>query len=165
LGPTTISTSSLTKVYGLGALRAGWAIASSGIVSRAYAIRDHLGVVAAGPAMLYSRAAFGVLDRIGTWSRDRAARGRAVIDRVLATEPSLSWVPPDAGIVGLIELPDGLDDRKLSDHLEQRHRTLVTPGDFFGAPGTVRVGFGGEPAETEEGLRRLIQGIHELTGA
>jgi hypothetical protein len=162
LGDRVISTSSLTKVYGLGALRAGWAIGAPEVIARAYDVRDNLGVCAAGPAVLLTRAAFRVIERLEAWSAWRAASGRAVIDRFLAHEPSLRWVPPDGGIVGLLQLPGGMSDRRLSEHLEAHHRTLVTPGEFFGAPGTVRVGFGGEPALIEEGLHRLVKAMGEL---
>jgi len=35
----------------------------------------------------------------------------------------------------------------------------VAPGEFFGAPGHIRVGFAQLPGQLEEGLERLTEGL------
>ena len=45
LGPAFVSTSSLTKVYGLSALRCGWVIADAGLVHRIWRLNDLYGNV------------------------------------------------------------------------------------------------------------------------
>lgn len=162
LSPRVITTSSLTKVYGLGSLRCGWALGPEALIQKAYRVRDHLGVVAAGPAVLHSRAAFSILDRLLAWSAWRAAAGRAVVDHFLSRQEHLRWVPPSAGIMGLLELPEGVSGWQVSATLAETERVLVTPGEFFGAPGTVRVCFGGEPDDVEAGLRRLQRCVEEV---
>lgn len=164
LSPAYFVTSSLTKVYGLSALRCGWGLGRQDVIERAYDVRDHVGVVATGPAVLLARAALEGLDRLLAWSAWRAASGRAVMETFMQGSRHLSWVQPDAGIVGLVNLPEGLSGTAVSEYLSRQHRVLVTPGEFFAAPGTLRVGFGGEPEQLERALMRLEQALDELTG-
>lgn len=156
-------TSSLTKVYGLSSLRCGWGFGPESVIERAYDVRDHVGVVASGPAVLLARSALGGLDRLLAWSAWRAASGRAVMESFMRRTRHLSWVKPEAGIVGLVRLPPGLSGTRVSDYLAEQHHVLVTPGEFFDAPGTLRVGFGGDPEPLEYALTHLERALDELT--
>jgi aspartate/methionine/tyrosine aminotransferase len=74
----------------------------------------------------------------------------------------VSCVLPDAGISAFIELPEGTDDTQFVQRLIAERDTVVFPGHFFGAPGTARVSFGGEPGEVVEGLKHLREAIQAL---
>jgi len=161
-GRRVISTASLTKVYGLGALRAGWALGSPALIQKAYRVRDYVGVTASGPSIMFTRVAFSRIERLAAWSAWRVAAGRAVMDRVFESDPRLSWIQPSGGCIGLIHLPTGISGQVLSDHLAAHHSTLVVPGEFFGAPQSIRVGFGQDPALVEEGLSRVQTALAEL---
>jgi len=162
LNSHVFTTASLTKVYGLGPLRCGWILGDPTVLERAWAVRDSLGVVAAGPAVLASRAAFEILPRLRAWAAWRMAAGRAVIDSYMAQSRHFTWVPPEAGIMALLTIPESLTGCGLSRYLEAEERLLVTPGEYFGVPGTIRVCFGGEGAVVEEALGRLERGTARL---
>ena len=47
------------------------------------------------------------------------------------------------------------DTLALADELWAKHRLVVAPGEYFGPPGHVRIGFGGDAGELDAGLARL----------
>jgi len=52
----------------------------------------------------------------------------------------------------------GVEDYSLRD-LAEVERVLLVPGDCFGAPGYVRLGFGSSTGHLEEGLLRLSRAL------
>lgn len=76
------------------------------------------------------------------------------MEAFVAAQPRLSWTPPPAGSVGLVQLAgDSVDE--LATRLEQQHETAIAPGRFFGAPDCFRIGWA-LPAEIlDAGLERV----------
>jgi aspartate/methionine/tyrosine aminotransferase len=105
------------------------------------------------PAERLAARAFDHADEMLAKQRERVARNRAIATKWIASQPKLSWIPPEAGTVGFVHLEGGhvagLVERLLAND------SLVTPGRFFGADDHFRIGFGMEQAHLEEGLRRL----------
>lgn len=162
LGREFITTSSLTKVYGLGGLRTGWAIADPAIVERAMRVADYLDVNGAAPsARLGARV---VADAGPLWRRSHevAAHGMEILARWIATRDDLAWRPPAGGIVAFARITSGVSSRALAAHLAARHRTLVLPGEFFESPGHLRIGVPLPPEDLAEALARLGAGLDEL---
>ena len=62
---------------------------------------------------------------------------------------------PEAGITGLVKLPEGMSGRDLAVRGRERGRVYLVPGEFFGAPGTVRLSFGAGEDRVQAGLDRL----------
>lgn len=46
--------------------------------------------------------------------------------------------------------------------LRDKYETVITPGQFFGAPNYVRIGVGGDAAVLSEGLNRLHDAVSHL---
>ncbi len=63
--------------------------------------------------------------------------------------------PPAGGFVCCPRVPDGIDVPRLLDTLMARHGCAVTPGEFFGIPQHIRIGFGGPTDRLREGLAAL----------
>jgi aspartate/methionine/tyrosine aminotransferase len=91
--------------------------------------------------------------------RTRVDQNRSIAARFIASQPMLSWMPPDAGTVGFVRLEggdvDGLVERLLAND------SLVTPGRFFGVNDHFRIGFGMEADHLNEGLKRLASALKE----
>ncbi len=158
-----IATASLTKAFGLGALRAGWAIAPPDVVARAQEIFQYLGVE---PATIADEAAVRAFERIGALRARSSARRAAnwpLVRDFLATR-GLAFAEPAGGFMVWVRLPAGLDGDALEALLRERHETQVTPGSFFGARDHVRIGFGGPTGAVREGLRRLGLALDEALG-
>ena len=161
LGERIVITASLTKSYGLGGLRAGWAIAPAEVVARAHDVNAYL--VANAP-FIADEVAAQALDHLPQL-RERAARRRAEtwpIVRAFAVERGMLPHEPAGAFIVWLKLPAGLDCDRLVDHLSDKYDTLVVPGSFFGARDHIRLGYALGPVVVTEGLRRLGMALDEL---
>lgn len=162
-GPNVLTTSSLTKAYGLDGLRAGWMLGPPALVARAGRINDLMtnNSVAAGERM--ALAAF-------RHHRDIDRRAHAILDpnlvgvrTFLAGEPRLRAFVPAGGTVVFPRLPSRIDGDRLVKHLAARHSTLAVPGRFFESPRHVRISFGCRPALLARGLANISRALDELS--
>lgn len=162
LSPAVISISSLTKIYGLGVLRCGWIVGAPDLVAR---LRAFNGQVEFGVSTLSHAVAAQVLtaaDRFGTATRDVVARCRprfeAWFDRMKA-EGLMAGALPEDGCICFPSLP-GIDDtRAFSEWLIGKAGVIVAPGEYFGAPGHIRIGFCQRDDHLEAGLSGLENGL------
>lgn len=160
-GPAVVSTSSLTKSYGLGPLRMGWAIGCPDLIERAIRIHDNLGVD--HPAMIEALGAhlIGNGERIASWReriRQRLAANRRLFEEFLVGRPGFEGEISD---VGIISFPRWIPTRRLgtADELcraaKEHARVAMVPGRFFGRADHVRIGIGGPQGEIENAFRAL----------
>ena len=159
VSPRFVTTRSLTKVFGLAALRAGWILAEAELATR---MRRLNGLFASSMSHPAERLAARTLEHAKTLlerQRKRVARNRSVVTKFIDSQSMLSWLPPEAGTVGFVRLEggnvDGLVERLLAND------SLVTPGRFFGAADHFRIGFGMEIEQLNEGLKRLASALSE----
>lgn len=146
-----ISTSSLTKAYGLAGLRCGWALAAPGIAARMRAARD---VVAPAPARSRRLAlrAFADLGLLADRARRIVVSNRIRVQRTFAGRDDVAWVVPAGGTVSFPRLLRVADVDRFIDRLLVEHHTAVVPGRFFGHPQHLRVAFGMGAEELARGL-------------
>jgi len=153
-GDVFVTTSSLTKSYGLSSLRAGWVIASERVAARARRARDVVDGTGSIVAERLAVLAFAQLERLHARARMQLARNKAVVDDFLAAHPQLEYAPSAATIV--FPKIRGLQDADpLVERLMREHRTAVGPGRFFDAPAHFRIGYGGDTDKLRGGLDRL----------
>lgn len=150
-----VSTASLTKVYGLGPLRCGWAVGPRESIALMRHVMQYTSIRHAVAAEALLVAALMDLPRLLDRARTRYAENGPIVSEWVAARPALRWTPPDGGFVGFVRLPAGIDDVAFAERLERERATWVTPGSFFRAPGHIRIGFGIPRAELVEGLRRI----------
>lgn len=163
-----ITTGSVSKALGLQGLRTGWlACRDPKVVSDAVVLRENsseimnvLGEAVAEIALRPERYR-AALDR----AREEGRANLALLERFVASRPELSWVAPQAGLIGLARL-SGIDSDTLSGAmLEPPFKTLVIPGSAYGLPQHIRLGVGGGAvANLEEGLRRLGRFLDGVQG-
>jgi len=153
LGPNVIAVSSLTKGFGVGLHRVGWILAPEEIVERG--VDAHIATVGLLPA---SHAAVGVrcLERLP----ELAARARRLLgtkrERVAAWAQarSLEWSAPEAGLFGFARV-GGSPLREVIEAGVRDHGVLAVPGEFFGAPGALRIAWSLDEAKLDPALARL----------
>lgn len=166
LSPRFVVASSLTKVYGLGSLRFGWVVTMDrALGARMRRAHDHVAAVAAHAS---ERAAVCVLadgQRLRDEARSLGAEGMPILERWVDETPGVTWVPPAAGVFAFPRLPDGTDARALVSLLEEEYETLATPGDFFEAPGHLRINVSRGPDVLREGLSRIGEALARITRA
>ena len=73
-----------------------------------------------------------------------------------------SWVPPQAGLIGLARLSEGIDSDAFARFLlAPPYCTFLLPGSAYELPGHIRLGVGGGAGvRLEDGLDRLSQALH-----
>lgn len=157
---SSISTLSLNKTYGLGALKVGWALAPAPVIRRARRAADYL--FPYNPPLM-ERLAARALERLGALRERSLALSRrnlGIAEEWLGRRGDLDWSSPDGGFLGFARFRDpGRDSRRLDARLQQDGRTIVSPGHFFGDPGGFRLGLGAGDAEA---LRSGLQALGEV---
>jgi aspartate/methionine/tyrosine aminotransferase len=159
LGPNVLATASLTKVYGLGFLRAGWVLAPKEV---ARAIFDATLHSAGGTSWaLASMSARALSDIATTPAGSGAARPHddelaARVEAFVRARPHLSFRRHRGSIFGFVEDSRGLDLRATIERGVRDEQVIVAPGVFFGAPAGFRIRYGAMPLATlDVGLARL----------
>jgi aspartate/methionine/tyrosine aminotransferase len=158
LGPNFIVTSSLTKAYGLSGIRCGWTLSDAGLAERMWKIND-----------LYGATPVHMGELVGVVALDNLARVAARAKRILKTNwkhlrslldsySNLEYFVPEHGTIFFPRLSSG-DPERFCQRLKRDFDTSVAPGRFFEMPRHFRLGLGGDPEMTGEGLRRLGQAL------
>jgi aspartate/methionine/tyrosine aminotransferase len=159
----TIVVSGLSKAYGLPGLRIGWLISTPECKDALLRRHDYT-VIGAGPAS----------DRLATLAlRNREAilaRTRAILNANYPILESwlrgfgdlLDWRKPECGAITLLRYDHPMAARDLVERIRADYDILLVPGDHFGLPGHLRLGFGGERAELEAALAVLKKAVPAL---
>jgi aspartate/methionine/tyrosine aminotransferase len=160
LGPQFVTTSSLTKAYGLSGLRCGWILAEPALAQRIWRLNDLFGVNAAHAAERLSVVALDHLERFASRAQALLDTTRPLLIRFLEARPELSCARPELGTVAFPRFGPGVDG--LVALLRERYDTAVVPGRFFGCPEHFRIGIPVAAEIVAEGLSRLGQALEEL---
>jgi len=155
-----VVTTSLTKAYGLSGLRCGWILARPELARRMWRLNDLFGATPVHPGELLSVKALDQLDKIAARARRILESNRAALDSFFRGRANLSGFRSSWGTVVFPKLTRGsVED--FCHALRSRYETSVVPGRFFEMPDHFRIGLGGDPAMTAEGLRRLSSALEE----
>lgn len=153
-----ISAGSLTKVQGLFALKCGWAVGSKANIAAIHAANPQgdLGISklahAIGALVLEDMTPFDA-----HWRAVLAAARPVLcahVERMVA-DGLIIGEPPAFGCMYFPKVVGVSNTLELAAWLWSAEQIIVAPGEFFGQPGHVRIGFGGEAAALDEGLGRL----------
>ena len=158
--PRGITTGSVSKALGLQGLRTGWMICRNAeLIRDAVILRENsseimniLGETIAEIALRPDRLAAGL-----AISRREGRANLDILDQFVGQTQGLSWVRPEAGLIGLARLPDGIDSDAFAKRLlADPYRTFLLPGSAYGQPHHIRLGVGGgTEVALETGLSRL----------
>jgi aspartate/methionine/tyrosine aminotransferase len=151
LGDTFVSTSSLTKSYGLSSLRCGWAISSPALAEKIRRARDVIDGTGSIVSERLSTLAFSQLDKLAARTAALLAANRALVDDFLRRHPELETVP-SSGTVVFPRLRGVADTSRFAERLFVERETAIVPGRFFQAPAHFRIGFGGKTGALQGGL-------------
>ena len=99
-------------------------------------------------AALALRHADAVLAR----SRGIVRENLSILTRWMETEPRLSWVRPQAGTTALIHWDYPVESYDFCLAMYRQTGAFVTPGDCFGEPRSMRVGYACDTGELRDSL-------------
>ena len=160
--PRGITTGSVSKALGLQGLRTGWMICRDRpLLMDAVILRENSSEIMNIVGEVIAEVALRP-DRMAAALAIARSEGRANLDRLdafIADHPGLSWVRPDAGLIGLARLPAGITSAEFAKRLlAPPYRTFLIPGLAYDQPQHIRLGVGGGAAvELDKGLSRMAQ--------
>jgi len=157
--PRGITTGSVSKALGLQGLRTGWMICRDkqmirdGVILRENSseimnvLGEHIAEIALRPERLAEALA---------QARAEGGANLAMLDSFVASQPRLSWVKPQAGLIGMARLHGELAEPFARRLLTAPYRTFLMPGTAYDEPHHIRLGVGGgAEVRLAEGLARL----------
>ncbi len=156
LGANVVTTSSLTKTYGLGSQRVGWVLGPEAVITRAM---DALVATAGALPTAWAHRGVLALEHVGALAeRTRGLLGdkRARVAAFMREQPALSWSAPPAGLFGFAVAPHAGDLLPAIERGIASHDVIVAPGCFFGIPNGFRLGWSLPEDKLDEGLTRLV---------
>ncbi|MVO16656.1 aminotransferase class I/II-fold pyridoxal phosphate-dependent enzyme [Parasedimentitalea huanghaiensis] len=155
-----ITTGSVSKALGLQGLRTGWLICrDKNMVMDAIVLRENsseimnvMGEVIAEIALRPDQ-----LSQALAKARDDSMATLEYLDAYISAEPKLSWHRPEAGLIGLARLAEGIDSDTFAKRLlAAPYKTFLLPGSAYGLSNHIRLGVGGgASAKLEVGLTRM----------
>ena len=161
LGEHFITTSSLTKAYGLSGLRCGWVTAAPKLAERMWKLNDLFGVIPAHAAERLSVVALANIEQIAEQAKRLLETNRALMNEFLDSRDDLEAFRPQFGTVLFPRLARAsVDD--LCSLLREKYETSVVPGRYFEMSDHFRIGIGCATETLAEGLRRLGAALDEM---
>lgn len=155
-----ITTGSVSKALGLQGLRCGWLICTDkDLIMDAIILRENsselmnvMGEAIAEIAMRPDRYKAAMVK-----ARADGLSNLKQLDAFVDDHPRLSWVKPQAGLIGLAKLAGGIDSADFARTLlADPYRTFLMPGIAYDQPHHIRIGVGGgTEANLDLGLSRL----------
>jgi len=151
-----ISFGTFSKAFGLAGLRFGWCAAPADVLAGCVRIRDYM-TLHVSP--LIELLALRVLENSEKFLEPRLRQARANRN-ILGTWASsacdhVSLALPAGGVAAFPRLVEITDADEFCEELFRKYGVLVVPGSCFGAPGHIRLGYGGPTDKLVEGLDRL----------
>jgi aspartate/methionine/tyrosine aminotransferase len=166
LARNIISANSLSKVHGLFALRCGWVVASPQMIDLISEVnaQNEFGV----SKLTHAVASFLLEDaqELDAHWQSVLATNRPILERhanELIAAGLLTGEVPEFGCMYFPELCGVTDTWKFASWLWRTHKLLVAPGELFGAPGRIRLGYGGGTEALTEGLGRFAAAVEQFS--
>lgn len=137
-----VVTSSMSKVWSLAGIRLGWAITKSPELRRDLLSHRDYDLISCG---MFDEAvgafALAHADKILARSRRIVRQNLAALEAWVDSEEHLSFVKPEAGTTALVYYDYDLDSYEFCTRMIQTTGALVTPGDAFEEPKSMRIGY------------------------
>jgi aspartate/methionine/tyrosine aminotransferase len=160
--PLAISTCSVSKFYGSGALRVGWAMCPPEFGDRARKLNDYLLAANSCAGENFASLILEKRDWFVEKVREITQRNYPIVRGWVEKREDLEWVEPKYGVICFPRLKNGGDSMKLAEHLLDKYRTLISPGRFFGYEDHFRIGFGADEDMLKGGLENLGHALDDL---
>ena len=156
-----ISTGTFSKAYGLPGLRVGWCFAAPEVLEQLVRVRDYVTLHLSPLVEMIAERAVDRADRLLAERLGLARLNREVLAGWVEEHAELvSWVPPRGGVTAFPRLERVPDVEAFCHRLAREQRVLLVPGNCFGHPRHVRLGFGRSTETLEGGLSRLSHLLH-----
>jgi aspartate/methionine/tyrosine aminotransferase len=167
LAPNTLSIGSLTKAYGLGPLRIGWIVLGPALASERARFEDALNLDYVDPPSVSLRLgvrAFEHLDQLRAPIERFERESKPEFARWHEAHPRIRGRVSEFGLIAFPQIAGVGDTRAFGRFLLDQESVGIVPGEFFGLPGHVRMGFGLPVERLREALVRFDRGLSAWRG-
>lgn len=159
----TISTGSMSKAFSLAGLRVGWIVTKNKEYSLGFwEKRDYNTISVLILDDYVAAVALQNVDRLLERNHQICQKN---LDLLLAFidqhNDKLSWVRPRGGSTCFVKLNVSTTSMEFAEKLIQKYQTLLVPGEVFGMPGWLRIGYGNSTHDISEGLKCLGELLKE----
>ena len=150
-----ISTSSLSKLFGLAGLRLGWVKGPRDVIQKINARRDYV-MISTGEL----RDALGMIalqnkEKILQRTRTILQTNKGFLRSWLRAHPDFSCVIPKEGTVAFLQIHGMKDSESMAKRLLKEKGIFFVPGSCFDKEGYMRLGLGQDPENFQAGLKEL----------
>ncbi|MFT8312023.1 MAG: aminotransferase [Sporolactobacillus sp.] len=158
-----ISVSSMSKVFSLAGLRLGWiATKDSDLRKTCLSHRDYNLISCGLFDEEVASIALAHADKILKRNRTLVRTNRNILKQWVENEPNMSFITPQAGTTALLHYNFDVDARTFCRELLERGGALLTPGDCFDEPRSLRIGYACDTEELKAGLDKLHEFVAHL---
>lgn len=158
-----IAVNGLSKAYGLPGLRIGWLVCPPEFKTSVWARHDYTVIGPSAASDYLARQALSVRGRVLERTRGILNHNFPILDEWLRGFGQLfEWHEPKCGAITLVRYRHPTNDLELVERVRAGSDILLVPGDHFGLPGHLRLGFGNEANELRAALRDLKAGLTKL---
>ena len=162
LYPRGISVGSMSKAFSLAGIRLGWICGPREAIHAAEIHRDYNTISVGIVDDLLASIALEHKDRILARSRRIVRENLATLDRWIQSEPSVTYVRPQAGTTALLKYGVDMPSRELCLRLLEETGVLFVPGEAFDVEGCVRIGYANNHDVLEGGLQEVSRFLEAL---
>ncbi|MCD9006553.1 pyridoxal phosphate-dependent aminotransferase [Luteimonas sp. XNQY3] len=165
--PWFVSVGSLSKLYGLYALKCGWIVTGAQTHARIGQAYRRLESSASRLAHAIGARVLEAPEPFEAHWRGVLAATRPLVETRLAALERAGLIRgqlPASGCICFPALPTGWCDAAFSEFVWHTQALAVAPGHLFGRPGHLRIGFGRAVADVAEGMDRLEAGLRAFEG-
>lgn len=143
LSAAAVSLGAPSKAVGLPGLRLGWLITRDAALRRQLVdYKLYTTICSPAPSELLVALALRHADSLLERNRTLVTANVRLVEELIAATPRLAWVSPVAGPIGFPAVAAVPDTRGMCERLAAEAGVLLLPGDAYGRPSHVRIGFG-----------------------
>lgn len=159
----TLITNGLSKAYGLPGLRIGWIVGPADMIEALWHRHDYTVIGPSKMSDFLGIQALRARDHIFRRTRGILNHNYPILEAWLKRFGELfSWRAPDAGAICFTRYHHRLGALDLVERLRAEHNILLVPGEHFGMPNYLRIGFGNETKQLEHALDELGKAFQKL---
>lgn len=152
-----IAVGSFSKPLSLTGLRLGWITSNSDAIYQCKLHRDYTTISKSMLVEELATLAMPHLDRIFSRNNEIIRENHKILDNWIRKEPHISWIPPTAGSVGFMKHHLDETAEEICLGLIKEKNTFLVPGNCFGHPDHIRIGYGNKKGIIKEGLSRFSE--------
>lgn len=151
-----ISVGSMSKVFSLSGLRTGWIVSHAPeIKTLCHHHRDYSVITCGVVHDILSGIALQHADKLLERNRKIVQTNCKILEDWVSTHPELTMFKPHAGTTAMVYFNLPVDGWQFCQTLIDEYETLVTPGECFETPNSIRVGYACSEKELRDGLAQV----------